>query len=153
RTCPPCWSRLDSGPIPARRSSSRMHASKMRSPAPWPKRPAITSGGTAGRGGRSGGRLPRSVRAASDECTTGRRSHSVRATSALRIAVADLSFQNPIVLAARTAGYGEELERVMSVDALGGLVTKAVSAQPRAGAPAPRVAEFEGGRDNAVGWG
>ena len=71
--------------------------------------------------------------------------------SALRISVADLSFQNPIVLAAGTAGYGEELERVMSVDALGGLVTKAVSAQPRSGAPAPRVAEFEGGMINAVG--
>ena len=71
--------------------------------------------------------------------------------SALRISVADLSFQNPIVLAAGTAGYGEELERIMSVDALGGLVTKAVSAQPRSGAPAPRVAEFEGGMINAVG--
>ena len=71
--------------------------------------------------------------------------------SALRISVADLSFQNPIVLAAGTAGYGEELERVMSVDSLGGLVTKAVSAQPRSGAPAPRVAEFEGGMINAVG--
>ena len=73
------------------------------------------------------------------------------AWSALRIVVADLSFQNPIVLAAGTAGYGEELEHVMSVDALGGLVTKAVSAEPRAGAPAPRVAEFEGGMINAVG--
>jgi dihydroorotate dehydrogenase (NAD+) catalytic subunit len=69
----------------------------------------------------------------------------VSGASALRISVADLSFQNPIVLAAGTAGYGEELERVMSVDSLGGLVTKAVSAQPRSGAPAPRVAEFEGG--------
>jgi len=75
----------------------------------------------------------------------------VTGASALRISVADLSFQNPIVLAAGTAGYGEELERVMSVDALGGLVTKAVSAQPRSGAPAPRVAEFEGGMINAVG--
>jgi len=75
----------------------------------------------------------------------------VTGASALRISVADLSFQNPIVLAAGTAGYGEELERVMSVDSLGGLVTKAVSAQPRSGAPAPRVAEFEGGMINAVG--
>jgi dihydroorotate dehydrogenase (NAD+) catalytic subunit len=75
----------------------------------------------------------------------------VSAASALRIAVADLSFQNPIVLAAGTAGYGEELERVMSIDALGGLVTKAVSVEPRSGAPAPRVAEFDGGMINAVG--
>jgi dihydroorotate dehydrogenase (NAD+) catalytic subunit len=71
--------------------------------------------------------------------------------TSLRTVVSGLEFKNPIVLAAGTAGYGEELEHVMSVDALGGLVTKAVSAEPRAGAPAPRVAEFEGGMINAVG--
>ena len=65
--------------------------------------------------------------------------------------VSNLEFQNPIVLAAGTAGYGEELADVMRLDALGGLVTKAVSVQPRGGAPAPRVAEFEGGMINAVG--
>ena len=69
----------------------------------------------------------------------------------LRADVAGLSFQNPIVLAAGTAGYGEELTGVMSLDRLGGLVTKAVSREPRAGNAAPRVAEFEGGMINAVG--
>jgi dihydroorotate dehydrogenase (NAD+) catalytic subunit len=39
----------------------------------------------------------------------------------------------------------------MDLDALGGFVTKAVSAEPRHGAPAPRVAEFDGGMINAVG--
>lgn len=70
---------------------------------------------------------------------------------ALRTVVSNLEFQNPIVLAAGTAGYGEELTGVMCVDALGGFVTKAVSLAPRSGAPAPRVAEFEGGMINAVG--
>lgn len=72
-------------------------------------------------------------------------------TAPLRTVVADLVFQNPIVLAAGTAGYGEELMDVLRLDALGGFVTKAVSMEPRAGAPAPRVAEFEGGMINAVG--
>ncbi|HZK78418.1 MAG TPA: dihydroorotate dehydrogenase, partial [Gemmatimonadaceae bacterium] len=36
-------------------------------------------------------------------------------------------------------------------DAVGGIVTKAVSPEPRKGAPAPRVAEFDGGMINAVG--
>ncbi len=71
--------------------------------------------------------------------------------SALRTRVAGLDFQNPIVLAAGTAGYGRELAGVMNLDAVGGLVTKAVSLAPRTGAPAPRVAEFEGGMINAVG--
>ena len=71
--------------------------------------------------------------------------------SPLRVVVADLAFQNPIVLAAGTAGYGQELVGVMPLDRLGGFVTKAVSREPRGGAPAPRVAEFEGGMINAVG--
>ncbi|HEX8943507.1 MAG TPA: dihydroorotate dehydrogenase [Gemmatimonadaceae bacterium] len=69
----------------------------------------------------------------------------------LRTVVQNLTFQNPIVLAAGTAGYGEELAGVVRLDTLGGFVTKAVSREPRAGAPAPRVAEFEGGMMNAVG--
>ena len=69
----------------------------------------------------------------------------------LRSVFSNIIFQNPIVLAAGTAGYGEELSGVMRLDALGGFVTKAVSLEPRAGAAAPRVAEFEGGMINAVG--
>ncbi|HEU4787198.1 MAG TPA: dihydroorotate dehydrogenase [Gemmatimonadaceae bacterium] len=71
--------------------------------------------------------------------------------SPLRSVVCGLVFQNPIVLAAGTAGYGQELSGVMRLDRLGGFVSKAVSREPRAGAPAPRVAEFAGGMINAVG--
>lgn len=69
----------------------------------------------------------------------------------LRVSAAGLTFVNPILLAAGTAAYGRELADVMPLERLGGLVTKAVSLEPRAGAPAPRVAEFEGGMINAVG--
>jgi dihydroorotate dehydrogenase (NAD+) catalytic subunit len=62
-----------------------------------------------------------------------------------------ISFQNPILLAAGTAAYGEELDEVMRLDRLGGIITKAVSLDARHGAPAPRVAEFDGGMINAVG--
>lgn len=65
--------------------------------------------------------------------------------------VAGITFPNPILLAAGTAGYGRELEGVMRLDRLGGLVTKAVSLAPRAGNRAPRVAEFRGGMLNSVG--
>lgn len=69
----------------------------------------------------------------------------------LAVQVAGLSFQNPIVLAAGTAGYGRELADVVDLHALGGIVTKAVSPLERHGAPSPRVAEFDGGMINAVG--
>ena len=61
------------------------------------------------------------------------------------------TFQNPILLAAGTAGFGREVAGVIDLDRLGGVVTKAVSREPRSGHPAPRVAEFPGGMLNAVG--
>jgi dihydroorotate dehydrogenase (NAD+) catalytic subunit len=67
------------------------------------------------------------------------------------VTAAGLAFQNPIVLAAGTAGYGRELARVMDLERLGGITTKAVSVEPRKGAPSPRVAEFPGGMINAIG--
>jgi dihydroorotate dehydrogenase (NAD+) catalytic subunit len=73
------------------------------------------------------------------------------ATSSLAVTAAGIDFQNPVLLAAGTAGYGRELAKLIDLDALGGLITKAVSVEPRHGAPAPRVAEFDGGMINAVG--
>jgi len=69
----------------------------------------------------------------------------------LRTTAARIDFQNPIVLAAVTAGFGREVAGVMDLDRLGGIITKAVSLDPRGGAPSPRVADFDGGMINAVG--
>lgn len=71
--------------------------------------------------------------------------------SVLEVSAAGITFQNPVLLAAGTAAYGRELADVMPLERLGGLVTKAVSPEARAGAPAPRVADFDGGMINAVG--
>jgi dihydroorotate dehydrogenase (NAD+) catalytic subunit len=76
-----------------------------------------------------------------------------RASTLGRLAVraAGLEFQNPVILASGTAAYGRELADVIALESLGGLVTKAVSVEPRHGNPAPRVAEFPGGMLNAIG--
>ncbi len=60
-------------------------------------------------------------------------------------------FQNPVLLAAGTAGYGRELDGIVELDRLGGIVSKAVSADYRPGNAPPRVAEFAGGMMNSVG--
>ncbi|HEX9563446.1 MAG TPA: dihydroorotate dehydrogenase [Gemmatimonadaceae bacterium] len=73
------------------------------------------------------------------------------AGSRLAVELAGLSLRNPLFLASGTAGYGRELDGVLDLDAIGGLVTKAVSPEPRPGAPAPRVTEFPSGMLNAVG--
>lgn len=61
------------------------------------------------------------------------------------------TFQNPVLLASGTCGYGEELDGLIDIDALGGLVTKAVTVEPRAGNPSPRVAESTGIMLNSIG--
>ncbi|HTY05117.1 MAG TPA: dihydroorotate dehydrogenase [Gemmatimonadales bacterium] len=61
------------------------------------------------------------------------------------------AFQNPVLLAAGTAGFGREVDGVIDLERLGGIVTKAVTPEPRRGHPGPRVAEFRGGMLNAVG--
>ena len=69
----------------------------------------------------------------------------------LETSVFGTTFQNPVLLAAGTCGFGRELEEVLDLDALGGFVTKSVTVEPRAGNPAPRVTEFPGGMLNSVG--
>lgn len=60
-------------------------------------------------------------------------------------------FQNPVLLAAGTCGFGQELVEVTDLEALGGFVTKSVTREPRGGNPAPRVAEFHAGMLNSIG--
>ena len=76
---------------------------------------------------------------------------AARSAGRLAVTAAGVEFQNPLVLAAGTAAYGRELAGLVDLDALGGIITKAVSRAPRHGAPAPRVAEFAGGMLNAIG--
>ena len=71
--------------------------------------------------------------------------------SDLRTDVGGLELRNPVLLASGCAGYGEELEGLLSWDALGGLVTKGVSLDPWQGNPPPRVAETPSGMLNAIG--
>ncbi|MXY30163.1 MAG: dihydroorotate dehydrogenase [Gammaproteobacteria bacterium] len=60
-------------------------------------------------------------------------------------------FQNPVLLAAGTCGFGRELAGVVELDRLGGLVTKSVTLEPRAGNPRPRVSEGAGLMVNSIG--
>ena len=69
----------------------------------------------------------------------------------LAVDVAGIRFQNPVLLASGTAAYGREVAGVIDLEALGGLVTKAVSLRPRNGAPPLRVVDVAGGMLNAIG--
>ena len=61
------------------------------------------------------------------------------------------TFHNPVLLAAGTCGFGEELKDALDLEALGGIVTKSVTLEPRAGNAAPRVVEAGNAMLNSVG--
>ena len=62
-----------------------------------------------------------------------------------------LSLQNPVMGASGTFGFGEEYADFIDIDSLGGFVVKGTTFEPRAGNPAPRMAETPAGMLNAVG--
>jgi dihydroorotate dehydrogenase (NAD+) catalytic subunit len=61
------------------------------------------------------------------------------------------TFHNPVLLAAGTCGFGEELQDALDLSSLGGLVTKSVTLEPRLGNPPPRVVEAGNAMLNSVG--
>lgn len=62
-----------------------------------------------------------------------------------------IDFKNPVLTASGTFGYGKEFDGLISLPALGGLVTKGISPKPRFGNPAPRIYETAAGMLNSIG--
>jgi dihydroorotate dehydrogenase (NAD+) catalytic subunit len=56
-----------------------------------------------------------------------------------------------VIAASGTFGYGVEFEEVVSLDRIGGFVTKGLSREPMAGNPSPRIIETAAGMINAIG--
>jgi dihydroorotate dehydrogenase (NAD+) catalytic subunit len=69
----------------------------------------------------------------------------------LAVTLGPLALKNPIFVAAGTFGYGVEFREFFDLSLLGGLITKTLTLEPRAGNPAPRVVETPSGMLNAVG--
>ncbi|UCD64801.1 MAG: dihydroorotate dehydrogenase [Candidatus Zixiibacteriota bacterium] len=69
----------------------------------------------------------------------------------LKVTIAGVEFDNPIMTASGCCGYGEELAGVFPLSRLGGLVTKSITLKPRLGHPPPRTAEVHSGMLNAIG--
>jgi len=71
--------------------------------------------------------------------------------SSLNITVGGVRLRNPVLLASGTCGYGTELEGNVRFQAIGGLVAKSITLEPRAGNAMPRVMECAAGMLNAIG--
>jgi dihydroorotate dehydrogenase (NAD+) catalytic subunit len=65
--------------------------------------------------------------------------------------IAGVHFQNPVLTASGTFGYGQEFAQLIDLNCLGGIVVKGISAEPMPGNPPPRIYETESGMLNAIG--
>ncbi len=65
--------------------------------------------------------------------------------------VAGVHFQNPVLTASGTFGYGKEFAHLINLGQLGGIVVKGISVEPMEGNPAPRIYETDSGMLNAIG--
>ena len=69
----------------------------------------------------------------------------------LSVKLGRLRLENPILTASGTFGSGEEFARFLDLNRLGGIVTKAITPEPRIGNPSPRIAETPAGLLNSIG--
>ena len=72
-------------------------------------------------------------------------------TPDMKVTIAGVEFDNPLLTASGCCGYGEELAQFYPLSKLGGLVTKSITLEPRLGHPPPRTAETASGMLNAIG--
>jgi dihydroorotate dehydrogenase (NAD+) catalytic subunit len=69
----------------------------------------------------------------------------------LSVDLCGVRLRTPVLAASGCCGFGRELAGWVDLAALGGIVTKSVSLEPRRGRPTPRTAETPSGMLNAIG--
>lgn len=69
----------------------------------------------------------------------------------LKVNVAGVEFNNPLIAASGTFGFGREYSEFYPLSVMGGISCKGITLQARQGNPAPRIAETPSGILNAVG--
>ncbi len=65
--------------------------------------------------------------------------------------VGTVDFENPVIAASGTFGFGREMAQFQDLSRLGGISSKGLTLLPRLGNPPPRVAETDAGMLNSVG--
>jgi len=70
---------------------------------------------------------------------------------ALRTEIASVRFNNPVLTASGTCGYGLDMAELIDLNRLGGICTKGLSARPMRGNAPSRIVETHGGMLNAIG--
>lgn len=71
--------------------------------------------------------------------------------SRLTTELCGIRLQNPVLAASGTYGYGIEFEKLVDLDAIGGIIVKGLSREPMPGNPPPRLFETSSGMMNSIG--
>jgi len=69
----------------------------------------------------------------------------------MRVMIAGVELQSPVIAASGTFGYGIEFDEILSLQKIGAFVTKGLSREPMEGNQAPRLIETSAGMMNAIG--
>ena len=69
----------------------------------------------------------------------------------LSVTLGRLRLKNPILVASGTFGYAKEMEGIVELGRLGGIIPKTVTRKPRAGNKPPRTVETPSGLLNSIG--
>ncbi len=69
----------------------------------------------------------------------------------LKVNICGVELKNPVIAASGTFGFGKEFNEIYDISCLGGISTKGLTLEPRAGNPTPRIAEGDSVILNAVG--
>jgi dihydroorotate dehydrogenase (NAD+) catalytic subunit len=69
----------------------------------------------------------------------------------MKVRLAGMELVNPVIAASGTFGYGIEFEEIVSLEQIGGFVTKGISLEPMKGHAAPRIVQTAAGMLNAIG--
>ncbi len=88
---------------------------------------------------------------ASERAEAGAQPANEQSVPRLDVTLAGVHFQNPVLTASGTFGYGQEFARIIDLNRLGGICVKGISAEPMPGNPPPRIYETESGMLNAIG--
>jgi dihydroorotate dehydrogenase (NAD+) catalytic subunit len=75
----------------------------------------------------------------------------VKSEPRLETSLCGITLKNPVLAASGTFAYGVEFERLVDLNALGGLVVKGLSRAPMDGNAPPRIWEAEAGMINSIG--
>lgn len=86
-----------------------------------------------------------------EKCAPRRKPLETGVTPDLSVNIAGVRFDNPVIAAGGTFGFGQNYRGITDVNTLGGIVSKGVTLEPQLGNSGRRIVEVASGNINSIG--